>query len=95
MDKKDRLKLRSLAMNIVDSVIIGKDNITDNVVSQINDNLNAKELIKIKVSKGATIELEDCANEIAKLCSCEIVTTIGSKIVVYRLSTKEKVKHVL
>ena len=49
--KQQRTQLRSLAQNLPDLVYIGKGDITDNVVKQVNDNLYAHEIIKIKESK--------------------------------------------
>ena len=41
--KQQRLALRSLAQNLQDLVYIGKDGVSENVLTQINDNLFAHE----------------------------------------------------
>ena len=46
---KERAILRGYANNLSDLVYIGKEGVTPNVIKQINDNLLAHELIKIKV----------------------------------------------
>ena len=91
--KQQRLALRSLAQNLQDLVYIGKDGVSENVLTQINDNLYAHELIKIKVQSSADESLKDISQKIATECGCEIVTTIGSKIVLYRPSNKPNNKE--
>ena len=49
LDKRQRINLRSFAMTMQDGVLIGKDGITDNVLLQVNDNLEAHDIVKIKV----------------------------------------------
>ena len=51
MTTQERAKLRSLSNNLRDLVFLGKEGLTDNVIMQINDNLYAHELIKIKAQK--------------------------------------------
>jgi RNA-binding protein len=95
LDKKQRIFLRSKAQLLEDIVQIGKDGMTDNVIKQVSDNLYAHELIKIKVQNNCDEDLEDLAHRLAEATDSEIVTTIGTKIVLYKLSKKQKIKHVL
>ncbi len=95
MTKNERTKLRSLGQTLADLGFVGKEGVTDNVLKQISDNLTAHELVKIKVQKNAPEDIETIAEKIALGCGCEVVTIIGSKILVYKFSNKEKIKHVL
>ncbi len=95
LTSQERAKLISLSHSLKDLVFIGKENITDTVVAQINDNLYAHELIKIKVNKNTAYSLEDLANEICEKCNCTLVAIIGSKIVVYKFTDKPKFAHLL
>ena len=92
---QERAKLISLSHSLKDLVFVGKENITDTVVAQINDNLYAHELIKIKVNKNVAYTLEELANEICEKCKCILVAIIGSKIVVYKETDKPKFTHLL
>ena len=92
---QNRAKLRSLATNLRDLVFIGKEGLSDNVVDQIKDNLYAHELIKIKVQRSVVDEIKSLATEIEEKCNCEVVATIGSKILVYKVSDKPKILHLL
>ena len=86
--KQQRTALRSLAQNLPDLVYIGKGDITDNVVKQVNDNLYAHEIIKIKVQDNTSMSMEEICSALEEKCSCEVVTTIGSKVVLYKASKK-------
>lgn len=92
---QERAKLISLSHSLKDLVFVGKENITDTVVAQINDNLYAHELIKIKVNKNVAYSLEELGNEICDKCKCILVAIIGSKIIVYKETDKPKFAHLL
>ena len=95
IDKKTRIKLRSLASTIKPIVWVGKDGFTESVLKQIDEELFNHELIKIALQE-TTPELSEFElSEIAVKLSCEVVTTIGKKIVLYRLSQKKGIKHIL
>lgn len=83
---KQRSYLKSLAHDINDLMQIGKDGVTDNVLKQIDDALEARELIKIKILNNSLLEAKDTANEIANVLKAEYVQSIGNKIVLYRQS---------
>ena len=90
--KQQRTALRSFAQNLPDLVYIGKGDVTDNVLKQINDNLYAHELIKIKVQDNASMSINEICSFIEEKCACETVTVIGSKIVLYKASKKPTTK---
>ena len=92
---QNRAKLRSIATNLRDLVFIGKEGLSDNVIDQINDNLYAHELIKVKVQKSVLDEIKEMSAEIEQKCSCEVVAIIGSKILLYKVSDKPKIVHLL
>lgn len=94
MDSKTRANLRALASKIDATVIVGKDGITENVLSQISMELDAKELVKISVLSSDE-DYKAMLNEISTKLNAEPVCHIGKKLVVYRFSMKKKVKHVL
>lgn len=92
---QERAKLRSYSNPLKDLVFIGKEGLTDNVCKQIEDNLYAHELIKIKVQKSVADDIKDFANELAERCSCEVVAVMGNKIIAYKETTKPKFEHLL
>ncbi len=87
---KQRSYLKSIA-NGIDSIMqIGKGGITENVLTQIDEALTARELIKINLLSNSMLEAKETANEIAEAVNAEYVQSIGNKFVLYRQS-KEKI----
>lgn len=94
IDKKTRIKLRSLAMNIKSTIWIGKEGLSDNLIKQISEELFNHELIKITMQESVNLtEFE--ITELAVKLGAEVVTTIGRKIILYKHSEKKNIKHVL
>lgn len=94
MTSKQRAYLRGVA-NTVDSIFqIGKGGLTENLIEQLSDALEARELIKITVLKNAPDYARDVANEIAEATNSEVIQVIGNKITLFR-QRKEKSKFEL
>ena len=91
---KQRAMLRALANTLDPIMQIGKDGLSENSFLAIHNMLESKELIKIKVLKNCEAEPKDLANEIKNRTNCEVIQCIGSKIVIYRRSSKKDVKHI-
>lgn len=83
---KQRAYLRKMANQIQALYQIGKDGITDNVIAQLDDALEARELIKVHILDSALLETRKTADEIAARLGAEAVQSIGSKFVLYRRS---------
>ena len=77
---QNRAVLKGIATNLKDLVFVGKEGVTDNVITQVNDNLFAHELIKIKVQRSVNDEIKQIANTLAEKCDADVVSIIGSKI---------------
>ena len=87
---KQRSYLRSLAHNINPTVYIGKAGVTDNVIKEIDQCLEARELVKIKLQEGAELDAKTVANELAPGLRAEFVQAIGRKFTLYRESKENK-----
>ncbi|MBQ8077826.1 MAG: ribosome assembly RNA-binding protein YhbY, partial [Eubacterium sp.] len=85
MTSKERAALRAKA-NTLDPIIqIGKEGITDNLITQIDDTLDVRELIKIRVHlETAPKTPKELANELAPALNAEVVQVIGGVIVLWR-----------
>ena len=91
LTSKQRAQLRSLATNLDTIVHVGKDGIGDNLVKQVNDALEARELIKGRVLENSMLSPREAAERLAPLTRSEVVQVIGTKFVLYRPShNKEK-----
>jgi len=90
LSSKQRAYLRGLANNIPAIFQIGKGGINDNLVIQVNDALEARELIKVHVLKNSLLDTREVAEELASLTGSETVQIIGSKFVLYKESKENK-----
>lgn len=95
LQPKERAKLRALASTLEDRVFIGQNGLTQNVVKEVSDHLYTFELVKVKVQKGADSSPKELAVQLANITTSEVVCVIGSKIVLYKCSSKKNIKHVL
>ena len=84
LTSKQRAQLRGIANSIDTIVIIGKDGITDNLVKQANDALDAREIIKCKVLENSMLTAREACDELSQLTRSEQVQVIGTKFVLYR-----------
>ena len=61
----------------------------ENFIKQIDDALEARELIKIKILKNSAEEVHDAGETLAEELHAELAQTIGHCIVLYRKSEKK------
>ena len=93
LTSKQRAQLRGLASTLDTIVHVGKDGIGDNLVKQVDDALEARELIKGRVLEHSMYTAREAAEELAVAARCEVVQVIGSKFVLYRMQhNKDKRK---
>jgi len=84
LTSKQRAQLRGIA-NTIDTIVhIGKDGITDNLVKQADDALNAREIIKCRVLENSMYTAREACDELSRLTRSEQVQVIGTKFVLYR-----------
>ena len=86
---KQRAYLRGLANNMDPIFQIGKNGIEDSFLNQLEDALEARELIKIKVLENSGLAAREASDEICNAIGCEGIQAIGSKIVLYKKSKKK------
>lgn len=81
-EQKKQLKATAHALNPV--VIISENGLSANVIKEIDNNLNAHELIKIRVFGDDKNLRQQYLEEICQKLNCAAVQTIGKILVVYR-----------
>lgn len=69
---------------------IGKSGITDNLLKQIDEMLETRELIKVKILNNNELDANEVANDISEQLRAEFVQSIGSKFMIYRESEDNK-----
>lgn len=85
-----RSYLKGIANGIDPILQIGKKGITENFVTQVDEALEAREIVKINVLDNSFLEPKKVANELCTLTDAEFVQSIGSKITLYRESKENK-----
>lgn len=88
MTSKQRAYLRSLANKLEPIFQIGKMGISENLINQLSDALEARELIKITVLETAPDTTKDIAIEISEKTNSTLVQTIGNKITLFKQKQK-------
>ncbi len=92
MTSKERAQLRAKANPLEPIIQIGKDGISDNLITQADDVLDARELIKIRVHLETAPESpREFADKLAAKLEAEVIQVIGGIIVIYRKADKEKI----
>ena len=89
MNSKQRAFLRSLANNITCIFQVGKNGISENLIKQVDDALEARELIKLNVLETSPDDIEEVANSIAEKTNSTLVQIMGNKITLYRARKKD------
>lgn len=89
MTSKERAALRSQANSLDALFQVGKGGISDTLIKQTDDALEARELIKLKVLRETCpLGAKEAANEIAAATSSEVVAVIGGVMILYRYNKK-------
>lgn len=71
--------------NKIDSIFqVGKNGISDNLIVQVNDALEARELIKLNVLETSPEGIQEIANTLSEATNSALVQTVGNKITLYR-----------
>ncbi len=91
MNSKQISYLRGLAHNLNPVVMISNKGLSESVLKEINVNLDAHELIKIKVMSDDRALRTQMLADICTQTSAVAVHHIGKQLVVYRQSTKPKI----
>ncbi|MDR4226446.1 ribosome assembly RNA-binding protein YhbY [Bacillus mojavensis] len=87
---KQKRFLRSKAHHLSPIFQVGKGGVNDNMIKQISEAVEARELIKISVLQNCEDDKNDVAETLVKGSRAQLVQTIGSTIVLYKESKENK-----
>ena len=87
---KQRSYLKKLSNDMNPIFQVGKGGLTENVIKQFEEGLEARELIKTSVLKNSLFDAKEACEMIADKTRAEIVSIIGNKFVLYRESRGKK-----
>lgn len=90
LTSKQRAYLRGRA-NDYDTIFqVGKGGINENMLEQIDNALEARELIKLRTLENSDFFAREAADTIAEELGADVVSVVGSRFVLYRESEKNK-----
>lgn len=88
LTSKQRANLRKQA-NSIDTIFqIGKDGVGENLIQQVNDALEARELIKLRVLENALMTPREASDIVCEATGADPVQVIGTRFVIYKKSVK-------
>ena len=87
---KQRSYLKKMAHELDPTVYIGKSGLTENIKKEMLTGFEARELVKVQIQEGCTLEPKEVANQLADELDAEFVQAIGRKFVLYRESKDHK-----
>lgn len=87
MTSKERAKWRAQAHSLVPAFQVGKYGVTEAVVKQTEEVLDAKELIKVKVLLDTCPETpREVADRLSAKTGADVISVIGGVVTLYRYS---------
>ena len=86
LTSKQRAYLRALSQSLDTIFQIGKGGISEELCNQIENALEARELIKARVLDNSGYTAKEAAEVIADAIQCDVVSCVGSKFVLYKES---------
>ena len=88
LTSKERSELRAQATTLETTLMVGKGGVTEAVIAEADNQLDARELVKGKVLEGAMMTPREVCDELCEATGAEGVAVIGTKFVIYRFSEK-------
>ena len=88
LTSKERAELRAQANSLETTLMVGKNGVTETVIAEAENLLNARELVKGKVLEGALMSAREVCDELCEATGADGVAVIGTKFVIYRFSEK-------
>lgn len=86
LTSKQRAFLRGKA-NQIDTILqVGKGGIGENLIKQVDDALEAREIIKMRCLENSLLTSREAADSLADACNADVVQVIGTRFVLYRPS---------
>ena len=89
MTGKERAALRKQAHGLDPVINIGKECLTPEVCTAVDEALEARELIKVGVLKNCADDINSMAQALAGRTRSQVVQVMGRKITLYRYNRKK------
>ena len=90
LNSRQRAQLRGLANTMEAIFQVGKGGINDQLIKQVGEALEARELIKMRVLENSPVTAKQAAETIAASVGADVVQVIGYRFVLYKESNEHK-----
>lgn len=91
---KQRAYLRKIAHGIDPIFQIGKEGVTDALLTGLDKALTKREILKVHILESALLDTRETCDAVAAKLNAEPVQAIGNKFTVYRMSDEEKYRKI-
>lgn len=91
LNSKQRAILKGMASKLDAIFQVGKGGIPDTLITQVEDALRKRELIKLRVLDNSMYTAREAAEEIAEKTDADVVQVIGGVFVLFKRNPKEPV----
>lgn len=81
---KQRRQLRALGQRLAATAQVGDNGVTDALVEQVDAQLEARELVKVRVGVNAPEDRHDTAEALARLTNAHLAQVLGRTALLYR-----------
>ena len=86
---KQKRYLRGLGSNLEPIIQIGKGGVLPGIVTQAEDALEARELVKVRVLNNCPEDTKEVAGELSREVNAALVQVIGHTFLLFRPSVKK------
>lgn len=87
---KQKRLLRSKAHHLNPIFQVGKGGVNENMIKQVGEALEARELLKVSVLQNCEVDRDTVAQRLSEGAKADVVQIIGNIIVLYRESKENK-----
>lgn len=90
LNSRQRAQLRAMANSMETIFQVGKAGVGEQIIKQVDDALEARELIKMRVLETTPQDSRTAADMIANAVGADVVQVIGTRFILYRESKNNK-----
>ena len=90
LNSRQRAQLRGIANTYETIFQVGKSGICDQLIKQVDEALEARELIMLRVLETSPLTAREAADKIADGVGADVVQVIGYRFILYRESKNNK-----
>lgn len=81
--------LRGLGHSLRPAVMLGRQEVSETVITTLDEVLTAHELVKVKLQEGCVLDRREAAAQLAAATGAAVAQLLGKTILLYRPSDKQ------